>query len=130
MKKYCVLIVKFLKLRIVGFIGLIIDFSITYLFCNLIKINQYTANTIGFIVAATSNYILNRIWIFTSYNPHIIEEYFKFFFVSILGLGINTVVLYFLVIRLKWKFYFSKFFAIGTATLWNFFINLIYTFKN
>lgn len=130
MEKYYVLIIKFVKFGLVGFSGLIIDFSITYLFRNLLKINQYIANTIGFIVAATSNYIINRIWTFTSHNPHIFEEYFKFFFVSIFGLGINTVVLYFLVTRLKWKFYFSKFFAIGAATLWNFFINLIYTFNN
>lgn len=121
MEKYYFLIIKFFKFGIVGLSGLVIDFSITYLFRNLLKINQYIANTIGFVAAATSNYFFNRIWTFTSHNPNIFVEYFKFFFVSLFGLGINTLDLYFLLTRLKWKFYFSKFFAIGAATLWNFF---------
>jgi len=129
MQHYYELIVKFLKFCIVGLSGLVIDFSLTFLFRNILKINQYFANAIGFSVAATSNYFINRLWTFTSHNPHIFEEYSKFIIVSLLGLGINTIVLYILVTRLKWKFYFSKFFAIGAATLWNFFINLIFTFK-
>jgi len=129
MNNYFELIIKFLKFSLVGLSGLIIDFSITFLFRNILKINQYIANAIGFIVASSSNYLLNRIWTFTSHNPQVLEEYVKFLLVSIIGLLINTLVLYFLVSKLKWKFYFSKLFAIGAATLWNFFINLMFTFK-
>ncbi|NSW45141.1 MAG: GtrA family protein [Bacteroidales bacterium] len=129
MDYYFELIIKFFKFSIVGFSGLIIDFSLTYLFRNILKVNQYIANAIGFIVASSSNYILNRIWTFTSHNPQILGEYAKFLLVAIIGLLINTLVLYFLVSKLNWKFYFSKLFAIGAATLWNFFINLIFTFK-
>jgi putative flippase GtrA len=129
MEEYYALIVKFLKFGIVGLSGLIIDFSLTFLFRNMLKINQYIANAIGFTVAATSNYMLNRIWTFSSHNPNILLEYSKFFFISLVGLGINSIVLYFLVSRAKWNFYFSKLFAIGSATLWNFFINLLITFK-
>ncbi len=129
MEKYFALIIKFLKFIVVGASGLVIDFSLTYLFRNIIKINQYIANAIGFTVAATSNYILNRIWTFSSHNPEILLEYGKFFFISLIGLGINSFVLYLLVSRVKWNFYFSKLFAIGAATLWNFFINLLITFN-
>lgn len=129
MDKYFTIIVKFLKFGVVGLTGLIIDFTLTFLFRNILKINQYIANAIGFIVAASSNYIINRIWTFNSHNPQMIEEYVKFFLVSLVGLGINTLVLYFLVKRFKWNFYFSKLFAIGAATVWNFFINLMFTFK-
>jgi putative flippase GtrA len=83
------------------------------LFRNILKINQYIANTIGFAVAATTNYIINRIWTFTSHNPHIFEEYTKFFIVSLIGLAINTLVLYILITRLKWNFISPSFFAIG-----------------
>lgn len=129
MEKYYVLTIKFVKFGLVGLSGLIIDFSITYLFRNILKINQYVANAIGFVVAASSNYIINRIWTFNSHNPQMVEEYVKFFIVSLVGLGINTLVLYFLIKRFKWNFYFSKLFAIGAATVWNFFINLLFTFK-
>jgi len=129
MDKYFTIIVKFLKFGVVGLSGLVIDFALTFLFRNILKINQYVANAIGFAVAASSNYIINRIWTFNSHNPQMVEEYVKFFLVSLVGLGINTLVLYFLVKRFKWNFYFSKLFAIGAATVWNFFINLLFTFK-
>ena len=101
----------------------------TYLFKEIIKINKYVSNAIGFICAATSNYILNRIWTFQSENADVATEYGKFLLVSVIGLGINSLTLYILTDKLKWNFYLSKIFAIGMATLWNFFANLLFTFR-
>ena len=122
-------ILKFLKFGVVGFSGVFVDFGITYLFKEIIKINKYVSNAIGFICAATSNYILNRIWTFQSENADVATEYGKFMLVSVIGLGINSLTLYILTDKLKWNFYLSKIFAIGMATLWNFFANLLFTFK-
>lgn len=122
-------ILKFLKFGVVGFSGVFVDFGITYLFKEIIKINKYVSNAIGFICAATSNYILNRIWTFESENADVATEYGKFMLVSVIGLGINSLTLYLLTDKLKWNFYLSKIFAIGAATLWNFFANLLFTFK-
>ena len=122
-------ILKFLKFGVVGFSGVFVDFGVTYLFKEIIKINKYASNALGFICAATSNYILNRIWTFQSENADVATEYGKFMFVSAIGLGINSLTLYLLTDKLKWNFYLSKIFAIGAATLWNFFANLLFTFK-
>ena len=122
-------ILKFLKFGVVGFSGVFVDFGITYLFKEIIKINKYVSNAIGFICAATSNYILNRIWTFQSENADVATEYGKFMLVSAIGLGINSLTLYILTDKLKWNFYLSKIFAIGMATLWNFFANLLFTFR-
>lgn len=122
-------ILKFLKFGVVGFSGVFVDFGVTYLFKEIIKINKYVSNAIGFICAATSNYILNRIWTFQSDNVDVATEYGKFMLVSAIGLGINSLTLYILTDKLKWNFYLSKIFAIGMATLWNFFANLMFTFK-
>lgn len=122
-------ILKFLKFGVVGFSGVFVDFGVTYLFKEIIKINKYVSNAIGFICAATSNYILNRIWTFQSENADVATEYGKFMLVSAIGLGINSLTLYILTDKLKWNFYLSKIFAIGMATLWNFFVNLLFTFR-
>ena len=122
-------ILKFLKFGVVGFSGVFVDFGVTYLFKEIIKINKYVSNALGFICAATSNYILNRIWTFQSENADVATEYGKFMLVSAIGLGINSLTLYILTDKLKWNFYLSKIFAIGMATLWNFFANLLFTFK-
>ena len=122
-------ILKFLKFAAVGFSGVFVDFGITWLFKEKVKLNKYVSNAIGFVCAATSNYILNRIWTFESENASIATEYGKFMLVSVIGLGINSLTLYILTDKLKWNFYLSKIFAIGMATLWNFFANLLFTFK-
>lgn len=122
-------ILKFLKFGVVGFSGVFVDFGITWLCKEKIRLNKYLSNAIGFICAATSNYVLNRIWTFQSENAEVATEYGKFMLVSAIGLGINSLTLYLLTDKLKWNFYLSKIFAIGVATLWNFFANLLFTFK-
>ncbi|HPT15495.1 MAG TPA: GtrA family protein [Bacteroidales bacterium] len=122
------LLLKFLKFGIVGFSGVFVDFGFTWLFKEIVKVQKYVANAIGFTVAATSNYFLNRYWTFHSHNPQVFTEYSKFLFISVLGLGISTFVIWIFNGRLKWNFYVAKLFAIGIVTVWNFFANLFFTF--
>ena len=123
-----VFLLKFLKFCVVGSCGMVIDFGTTWLLKEKVKINKYVANSTGFIRAATSNYVLNRFWTFQSGNPRIATEYFSFILIAVIGLGINNLVVYLLSDRLRLNFYLSKLFAIGVVTLWNFFMNYLFTF--
>ena len=123
------LLSKLLKFGIVGCSGMIIDFGTTYICKEILKINKFISNGIGFILAATSNYFLNRNWTFNSQSEDIGTQYVQFMIVSAIGLGINSLVLYLLNEKLKWNFYFSKLIAIAITTIWNFFANLLFTFK-
>lgn len=123
-------ILKFLKFCIVGGSGVLVDFGITYLGKEILKLNKYIANSLGFIVAASTNYILNRIWTFQSNNPAMLRQYLIFFGFSLIGLGLNNATIYLLHGKLKWNFYFSKLFAIGLVTFWNFFMNYYFNFHN
>ena len=122
------MLLKILKFGVVGMSGMIIDFAVTYLCKEKIRIHKYIANAIGFVMAASWNYTFNRIWTFESHNPHIGYEFFRFFIVSLLGLGINTLILWLFVSKFKQNFYVSKLFAIGVVMIWNFLINLLVTF--
>ena len=122
------LISKFLKFGIVGCSGMIIDLGITYLCKEILRINKFISNGIGFILAATSNYFFNRIWTFNSQTEEIGVQYIQFMIVSTIGLAINSLSLYFFNEKLKWNFYLSKLVAIGITTIWNFFGNLLFTF--
>jgi putative flippase GtrA len=123
------LIWKFLKFCVVGFSGLIVDFGSTWILKEKFKINKYFANSAGFILAATSNYLLNRYWTFQSENTRIATEYFSFITISLIGLGINNLVVYLLTEKVKFNFYLSKLFAVGVVTLWNFTMNYLITFS-
>lgn len=120
---------KFLKFGVVGFSGVLVNFGVTWIFKEVFRLNKYVSNILGFVVAATTNYVLNRWWTFQSNNPEVGVEYAKYFLISLIGLGIDTLTVYLLNGKLKWNFYLSKVFAVGASTLWNFFGNLLFTFS-
>lgn len=120
---------KFLKFGIVGFIGMLFDFGATWIFKEKIKLNRYVANSIGFIIAATLNYILNKLWTFHNHDTHVTTQYLIFMSISTIGLGINNIFLYIFEKKFSIKFYVAKLLAIGITTLWNFFANYLITFS-
>ena len=122
-------LLKFLKFGAVGTSGVFVNFGVTWFFKEVCRVNKYVSNILGFIFAATTNYMLNRWWTFQSTNPQVGVEYAKYFIISVVGLGIDTLTVYLFNGKLKWNFYLSKVIAIGTAMLWNFFGNLLFTFN-
>lgn len=122
------IILKFLKFCLVGFSGMLVDFGFTWLCKEKFKWNKYVSNSIGFVLAATNNYIWNRWWTFQSDNANIPIEYGKFLVISVIGLGLNNLVIYLLHEKLKLNFYLAKLIAIGAVTVWNFTMNYRFTF--
>jgi putative flippase GtrA len=121
-------IFKFLRFGIVGASGVFVDFGITYICKEILRINKYISNSIGFLTATISNYILNRIWTFHSVEPTIALQFSKFLLISIIGLGINNTIILFMTTKFKTNFYISKALATLIVMFWNFFANYYYTF--
>ncbi|MEI6410078.1 MAG: GtrA family protein [Bacteroidota bacterium] len=122
------LFLKFVKFGVVGVSGVFVDFSITWLLRDKLKLNQYVANSTGFMCAVVSNYILNRIWTFHSTDPSIAIQFGKFFIVALIGLGLNNGIIYLLNERRGMKFYPAKLIATGIVMIWNFGANYLFTF--
>ena len=123
-----VFLLKFVKFCMVGFSGIFVDFGCTYFFKEVVKIQKYVANAIGFTVAATTNYMLNRVWTFHSQNPHVAQEFSRFFLIALIGLAINSAIIWLMNGKFKVNFYLSKLVATVIVTLWNFMINAYFTF--
>jgi len=121
-------LLKFVKFGIVGFSGVLVDFSLTFVSKEYLRIQKYVANAIGFTIAATTNYFLNRIWTFESTNPNIMMEFSRFFVIALIGLGINSAIIWAMSGRFKVNFYIAKVVATIVVTAWNFLINAYYTF--
>jgi len=122
-------IFKFLKFGVVGILGMAVDFLITWLCKEKLQFDKYISNSIGFIIAASSNYFFNRVWTFQSTNNQIVKEYSSFLLISIVGLGINNLIIYLLHEKMKLNFYLAKVIATGIVVLWNFFANYFFTFN-
>ena len=119
---------QFIKFCVVGGTGVVVDFGITFLFKEKLKLNKYIANTLGFMAAASTNYLLNRWWTFRSHDPEVAQQYVQFVGISAIGLILNNIIIYLLNDKARLNFYLSKLIAIGLVTLWNFFMNYYFTF--
>ena len=119
---------QFIKFCVVGGTGVVVDFGITFLFKEKLKLNKYIANSLGFMAAASTNYLLNRWWTFRSHDPEVAQQYVQFVGISAIGLILNNIIIYLLNDKARLNFYLSKLIAIGLVTLWNFFMNYFFTF--
>lgn len=125
------LVTKFIMFSVVGASGVLVDFFVTWVFKEKVKTHKYVANSLGFITATISNYLLNRYWTFNTDGASAqFHEFSKFFFIALIGLIINNAILYLLHEKIKWNFYYSKLVAIGIVSIWNFSFNYFYTFAS
>ena len=121
--------IRFIRFGIVGCSGMIVDFGVTWLCKEKLRWNKYLSNSIGFVLAATNNYIWNRLWTFQSESQAVAREYISFVVIAVIGLGLNNLIIYLLHERLHLHFYLSKLIAVGCVTLWNFSMNYVFTFR-
>ena len=120
---------QLLKFALVGITGMGLDFGTTWLLKEKIKINKFLANAAGFSIAVINNFLLNKYWTFDNQNPIATEQFVKFLVISIVGLGINSLLLFILLKKIKGNFYLVKLVVIGLVFFWNFSANYLYTFK-
>ena len=108
---------------------MLVDFGVTYVLKEIVRWNKYVANSLGFLCAASSNWLFNRVWTFQDSNPDVLLQYGKFVGISLVGLALNNTVVYLLHDRRGWGFYLAKVAAVLVVTLWNFTANYLYTFR-
>ncbi len=123
------LIWKFFKFGVVGFTGLLVDFGITWLLKERLKLNAYLASSTGFTCAVINNFLLNRIWTFENHDPEVAVQFGKFAVVSAVGLVLNNSIIYLLKERFGFNFYVAKLVATAVVLLWNFWANMQFTFR-
>lgn len=112
----------------VGLSGMVIDFGVTFLLKERLRVHKYLSNATGFLLAASNNFYWNKIWTFEDANTEITQQYLSFVIVSVIGLGINTLVLMVLDKKTQLNFYLAKVVAIMVVVLWNFTMNYLFTF--
>ncbi|MGY0038738.1 GtrA family protein [Pedobacter sp. NJ-S-72] len=115
---------------------MVIDFSLTWFFKDELNFNKFLANGIGFTVAVICNYLINRNWTFKDNKSKSGLQFTAFFTVSLIGLLLNSAIIFLLNNMLLVNFYISKaaaifivfFFGISAQTI-SLFLNLL-TKKN
>jgi putative flippase GtrA len=123
------ILLKLTKFGVTGLLGMVIDFSVTYLLFEKIGLNPLFASGMGFSIAATNNYFINSIWTFGKKYAIEKSKFFKFFIISFLGLVLNYMMLLLLTSYTDINFYLCKVITVGIVFIWNFIANYTFTFK-
>ena len=120
---------QFAKFAIVGAIGTVIDVSILAFLHEFIGLNLYVANLFSFSAAVISNYTWNTLWTFGDQEKEHRRQFLQFGLVSIIGLGLSQVLLYFFHDVLGQYYLIAKCLSILIVLFWNFAANRLWTFK-
>ncbi|MFH1311011.1 MAG: glycosyltransferase family 2 protein [Nanoarchaeota archaeon] len=121
---------EFFKFAFIGGIGTLFNIVILYLLTEKVGIYYMFSAVISFIIAMTSNFILNKIWTFKeNIKLNVGKKYVQFGLVSISALLVNLFFLYIFTEVLGIYYIISQILAIGMALIINFFGNKIWTFS-
>lgn len=121
--------IEFFKYSLVGASGFAIDFTLLNLLIWL-KLPLYVAATISLLIAASSNWYLNRLYTFKSSSSKAkARQWMEFIIVSSGGLLINFTIFYIGNEQLHWHYNLAKVLASIVAWIWNFIANKYWTFN-
>jgi putative flippase GtrA len=122
---------QFAKFCIIGVVNTLVDFGIYFLLTRFTGLRDYiyVANTISFIIAATSSYYANRSWTFQIETKPEIREAAKFYGTAVSGFIINMATFFVCVSIFGWFDLFGKILATAVAIGWNFLVTKFWVFK-
>ncbi len=85
---------KILKFGVVGGIAFVVDYSLLYIFTEYCGFPSLISAAISFIISLLINYILSIKWVFDVKKKQTSKEIILFIILSIVGLGINELVIF------------------------------------
>ena len=120
--------IQFITFTGVGAIGTLAHYITLIMLVNIAGVNPVIASGNGFVVGAFVNYYLNYHVTFRSNKRHA-ETFIKFFSIALVGLLINTFLMYITTELMKINYILSQIFTTGVVLIWNFLCNRLWTFK-
>lgn len=114
------LIRQIIKFGIVGTICFLIDYALLYLCTEYLGMHYLISGICSFTVSVVVNYYLSSRFVFVMKIKNIKEEFFLFVLLSVVGLGINEVILGILTETFSVYYMFSKIVATAIVMVYNF----------
>lgn len=115
------LTVQFAKFGIVGVIAFCIDYGLFLLMTYVFGINYLIASAISFVISTIFNFAASMRYVFAGKRGQTRSQQFVIFFVlSVVGLGVNQLVLWMCVDLLMWLAWVGKLAATFIVMIFNF----------
>lgn len=115
------LITQIIKFGFVGGTAFIIDAGVLFILTDLCGIYYLVSGAISFTVSVIYNYILSVKWVFdTNKKVKKTQELIVFIGLSVIGLGINQLIMWITVDFIHIYYMFSKIVATAIVMIYNF----------
>jgi putative flippase GtrA len=119
---------RFYKFVFVGSCATAIQYMLLTFLVEMYDLRASVASTIGFVVAAAVNYLLNRRFTFQSTARHS-TAILKFLSVALVGVTLNAALIGWFEAHTTVHYLLAQTFATTVVLLWNYAGNAIWTFR-
>lgn len=139
---------RFLKFCTVGASGVVVNLGCLALLADLLGLNQNLSAALAIVISINTNFAINELWTFRDRRPgagRLSRRWIKFHLVSAVGAALQWltfVTMNFVLasaLQAEWTMtggaevgrwiYVSQLTGIAVATLWNFFANFFWTWR-
>ncbi len=117
------------RFGVVGFTAFLIDAGLLYVLTEYLHVYYLVSSVISFIVSLIYNYILSIFWVFDVKKKQTYKEVLLFVVLSVIGLGVNQLVMYLGVDLLNIHYMLCKIIATIIVMIYNFVTRKIFIEK-
>jgi putative flippase GtrA len=117
-----------IRYGLVGIMGTLLHFTSVILFVEAVRLDPVLGSGLGFLLVLVVSYILNRTWTFRS-NSKGARQFFSYTLVSLLGLGLNSAIMFVSVHVLKWNYIYGQGMVVAVVPASNYILNRYWTFR-
>lgn len=123
---------QFISYVFVGGMAALVEWATFSLALYVLGLNHLLATVISFLLATFVNWILGRKLTFKDHcnNYSLIRDCLQVYLASLMGLGINLLLMYVFVDIWKWQPLLSKVLATGIVFVWNFLVRKLFIYRN
>ena len=129
---------RFIRFGIVGLSGVFIDMAVLFLLSDptMVGWNLTRSKILAAETAIINNFVWNDLWTFRDFSKRqrggkaTLRRFLKFNLICLVGLTINVLLLNLLFNVFGINRYFANLIAIGLVTIWNFWINLKFSWRS
>ena len=108
------------KFGCTGGISFVVDYSVLIFLTEILELNYLVANCLSFIISVIVNYTLSMKFVFKSVNKSKVFDFIIFIILSVVGLGLNSLIMFICTDYIGVHYTISKIGATGIVMVFNF----------
>lgn len=121
--------IQFIRYGIVAVTAFIIDFGLLYIFTAYCHIFYLLSSILSFSISLVANYFLSVAWVFSRSAYRRSVEVTAFIIIGVIGLGLNTLIIWFCTSKLGIYYLVSKLIAVAIVFFWSFAARRYFLFR-